>query len=230
MQLEFWIERWQRGETGFHQTVTNPYLSYYYGEKGPGLDKRRGLKVFLPLCGKSHDMAWLVQNGYSVLGNECSEIAVRDFFENSNLSYTSTQSGKHTKYVAKRDNFDQVALEIFQGDFFDLSTEDLSGVSDVFDRAALIALPEDLRVLYVEKMAEILVPGIRTLLVTLNYPQHEMNGPPFSVSEDEVTTLYSQYFNVEKLLSKNILSDEERFQQRGLTALTETVYKLTRKK
>ena len=80
MQQDFWLERWQKGETGFHQEQLNPYLGYFYGEKGVSIEKRQTLKVFVPLCGKSVDMLWLARNGYEVLGIECSEIAVKAFF------------------------------------------------------------------------------------------------------------------------------------------------------
>lgn len=229
MDLNFWNDRWQKGETGFHQSVLNPYLAYCYGEKGPGVDRRSSLKVFVPLCGKSQDMQWLSQNGYDVIGVECSPIAVKDFFENSETSFETTESDNYIKYTARAELSGKAKLEILQGDFFALSVDDVEGVTDVFDRASLIALPEAMRKSYAEKMVELLNPGARILLITMTYPQHEMDGPPFSVSEEEVHDLYDENFKIEKLLVKDILSDEQKFQQRGLTSLMETAYKLTRK-
>ena len=95
-------------------------------------------------------------------------------------------------------------------------------------RASLVSLPLDMRKQYADKMAELKSPGIRTLLVTLTYDQSEMNGPPFSVSEDNVNELYSDYFSIEKLCFKDTIANEPRMQDRGLTSLVETVYKLTR--
>lgn len=229
MELDFWHERWQRGETGFHQAGPNPYLGYYYGEKGPAPEKRANLRVFVPLCGKSLDMLWLSQNGYSVLGVECSPIAVQDFFNSQDMAYQKIEVSGHTKYVPEKHSASRSRLEILQSDFFALSKADLGNFTDVFDRAALIAMPVELREKYVTKMTELQEPGTRTLLVTLTYPQDEMSGPPFSVSEQEVSKLYGDGFSVEKLLVKNILQDEPRFQERGLTSLVETVYKLIRK-
>lgn len=229
MQLDFWHSRWQQGQTGFHQSTVNPYLTYYYGEKGPGVEQRQALKVFIPLCGKTKDMHWLASNGYTVIGNECSEIAVKDFFSDIALAYNPTQSGKHVKYVPDQQHLEQLNIEILQGDFFDLRADDLDDVTDIFDRAALIALPEELRAQYVKKMVEIQKSGTRTLLVSMDYPQDQMNGPPFSVNEEEVHRLYGENFSIEKLAEKNILADETKFQERGLTRLYEVVYKLTRK-
>lgn len=229
MDLNFWNDRWQMGETGFHQSVLNPYLAYCYGEKGPSADSRSSLKVFVPLCGKSQDMQWLSQNGYDVIGVECSSIAVKDFFEKNTTSFEITESDRYIKYTACAETSGKAKLEIIQGDFFELSAADIEGVTDVFDRASLIALPEAMRKSYVEKMAELLNPGVRILLITMTYPQHEMDGPPFSVDEEEVDGLYNKNFKIEKLLVKDILSAEQKFQQRGLTSLIETAYKLTRK-
>jgi len=230
MDIEFWNNRWDNNQIGFHQSSVNPYLSYFYGEKGIAQDKRQSLKVFVPLCGKSLDMLWLAQNGYAVFGIECSERAVEDFFAENNLSHQMVAKGEGNQRHAFYRHSEQAAdIEIYQGDFFELTAEDLIGITDVFDRAALIAFPEDLRRLYAQKMAELQQPGTRTLLVTLTYDQLEMSGPPYSVSEEEVFDLYQKDFTINKLIAKDVLEYELHFKAKGLTALTESVYKLQRK-
>ena len=250
MQVEFWNKRWENGQIGFHQPTVNPYLAYFYGEKGPPPESRAALKVFVPLCGKSLDLLWLAQNGYPVFGIECSEKAVEAFFAENGLGFQvakaapatgesdaadrteaerAGQENNQRKHAFYRHTQQTADIEIYQGDFFDLQPQDLAGVTDVFDRASLIAFPASMRSQYVEKMASLQRPGTRTLLVTLSYDQAEMDGPPFSVSEKEVHTLYDDEFTVEKLLYKDILEQEQRFKAKGLTALTETVYKLTRR-
>ena len=221
MELDFWQQRWTNGETGFHQNTVNPYLSYFYDTKGPSVDKRSSLKVFVPLCGKSTDLHWLSTNGYSVLGVECSDIAVKAFFNEQNIKHTVTASATHQHYSSE-------SIDILCGDFFTLNNKEMENVTDVFDRAALIALPEKMRQQYVIKMTEMLLPGTRTLLVTLTYDQSEMDGPPFSVSEEEVNDLYAEHYKIDKLLVKSTLDYEPRFKERGLTSLKESVYKLTK--
>ena len=232
MQQDFWLERWQKGETGFHQEQLNPYLGYFYGEKGVSMEKRQTLKVFVPLCGKSVDMLWLARNGYEVLGIECSAISVKAFFDSQNLEYQiidgTVADRPFTRYVSEASE-GQARIEILQGDFFDLVPGDVDGVTDIYDRASMIALPEEMRLDYFKRMLALQAEGMRTLLITLTYPQEEMKGPPFSVTENELSDLYDEEFKIDKLLGKNILSDEPRFQQRGLTSLYETAYKLTRK-
>lgn len=222
MDIAFWNERWGRGQTGFHQHHINPYLGYYYGEKGPPLEKRSELKVFVPLCGKSRDLWWLQQNGYETLGVECSELAVEQFFTEQQLNYSKMNTERHVSYKSGK-------LEILLGDFFTLQADDIGNITDIFDRASLIALPKEMRREYVNKVTELQKPGTRTLLITLAYPENEMDGPPFSVSEKEVNELYCDKFKIEKLAAKNILEDEPRFKDKGLTTLMETAYKLTKK-
>ncbi len=226
MDIDFWLERWNNNQTGFHQQSINPYLVYFYGDKGPPVEQRDKLRVFVPLCGKSKDMLWLSQNGYRVFAVECSERAVKDFFEENALNYKFAVKDQHALYQSS-----ELAsqIEIFQGDFFEIQPHDMDTVSDIFDRASLVALPEEMRQSYVNKMAELQRSGTRTLLVTLTYDPAEMKGPPFSVTEEAVHELYHENFSVQKLLSKQVINEESGLKNRGLTSLVETVYKLVRK-
>ncbi len=221
MDIAFWLERWNNGEIGFHQEHINPYLGYYYGQKGPAMEQRKDLRVFVPLCGKSRDLWWLSQNGYDTVGVECSEIAVEDFFKEQQLELDKAETGNHISYSSEQ-------LEILLGDYFLLEKNDLGRITDIYDRASLIALPTDLRRDYVKKITELQDIGTRTLLITLTYPTGQMDGPPFSVVEEEVNDLYGTNFEVVKLAAKNILQDEKKFKERGLSELIETAYKLKR--
>ena len=226
MEIDFWLERWNNNQIGFHQQQINPYLAYFYGEKGPSLEQRERLKVFVPLCGKSKDLLWLSQNGYKVFGVECSDRAAKDFFEENALNYKHAAKDQHGLYQSS----DLPAIiEIYQGDLFELQKEQLEDVSDIYDRASLVALPEEMRSLYVNKMAEIQKPQTRTLLVTLTYDSSEMDGPPFSVTNEEVFDLYSENFSIEKLCFKDVINEETGLRNRGLSSLIETVFKCVRK-
>lgn len=219
MELDFWRQSWLQGETGFHQTEINPWLGYYFDIKGPAVARRAAMRVFVPLCGKTADMAWLARNGYRVVGVECSRIAVEDFFSEQGLHYRLQQSDRFDRYIGDR-------IEILLGDFFQLERGDLGEITDVFDRASLIALPQPMRADYARKLTSLMPGGTRTLLITLSYPQHEMQGPPFSVDAGEVIRLYGEHHHIDRLAAKDTLSQEPRFQQRGLSSLTETAYRL----
>lgn len=211
MQPAFWLDKWERGETGFHQNEVNPYLTRYWGRlNATG-------KVLVPLCGKSLDLWWLRSQGHEVLGVELSELAVQAFFEEAGQQPAVTTLNGFIRYEA-----DGIAL--WCGDFFALTPADLVGYSAVYDRASLIALPPDLRQSYIRHLCGLFPRGARTLLVTLDYDQPEMSGPPFAVSDDEVHRLYSGRASIELLESRDVLAGNERFRQRGLSRLYENAY------
>jgi thiopurine S-methyltransferase len=216
MEKDFWLERWEREEIGFHQNEVNPYLCEFW----PELALTRGGMVFVPLCGKSQDMRWLHEQGHQVLGVELSAIAVQAFFKEYDYTPQHINDGKFDRYEAN-------GISILCGDFFDLGKEELAKVSAVYDRASLIALPPDMRASYVRHLVDILPPATQILLVTVDYPQQEMQGPPFSVSSDEVETLYRKYADVQLLTHQDVLAQNPRFQQRGLSHLQENIFLLT---
>lgn len=214
MDTSFWIERWNQRQIGFHQQQVNPYLQVHWSQLGVAPNST----VFVPLCGMSLDMQWLRALGHSVIGIELSRIAVSEFFSERQIEPQITRNTRFELWEAP-------GYRLLCGDFFALEAGDLKEVGAVFDRAALIALPPDLRQRYVEKLQAVLPAHTRTLLVTMTYPQEQMSGPPFSVDEAEVRKLYAD-FPVEKLQDEDVLSqaDNARFKERGLRHMSEQVY------
>jgi thiopurine S-methyltransferase len=216
METEFWLERWKKSETGFHQDEINPYLRLYWQE----LHLAHGSEAFVPLCGKSRDMLWLRERGHRVLGVELSAIAVQAFFSENGYTPQRTTRGKSDCHEAQ-------GIRILRGDFFDLCKDDLANVIAVYDRASLIALPPEMRERYVRHLAGILPPATQILLITVDYPQPEMQGPPFSVTADEVEALYREYGEVRLLAQPDVLAQNPHFQERGLSRLRENIFLLT---
>lgn len=218
MQPDFWHDRWREGRIGFHQDKPTPLLLKHW----PALDVAPGAQVFVPLAGKSLDLAWFASQGYRVFGVELSQLAVEQFFAEHGLDpvVRSSQYGRH--YSAGK-------VELVCGDAFGLDAEALAGCGAVFDRAALIALPPDLRHRYVRELHARLPRGCRGLLVTLEYPQHEKDGPPFSVAEPEVREAYGRDWNVEVIERRDILAQQPQFAEEGVTALETVVYRLRRR-
>jgi len=221
LKKEFWLERWERQETGFHQDDFNPYLRQYWQE----LQLARGSGVFVPLCGKSRDMLWLRDQGHRILGVELSAIAVQAFFREN--GYTLHQVNRHQLAGGKFEQCEADGIRILCGDFFDLGKADMEKVAAVYDRASLIALPPEMRERYVRHLVSILPPATQILLVTLEYPQPEMQGPPFSVSASEVDAFYREHAEVRLLAQMDVLAQNPRFQQRGLTRMVENIFLLT---
>jgi thiopurine S-methyltransferase len=217
MDAGFWLQRWQEGQIGFHRSDVMPLLEKHW----PSLQVRADARVLVPLCGKSLDMHWLAAQGYRVLGVELSPLAVAQFFQEAGVEPVRTVSpyGEH---------FTAGPIEIVLGDAFGLDPALLADVEAVYDRAALIALPPALRRRYLDTLYAALPSGCRGLLITLEYPQTEKAGPPFSVEPEEVETLFAAPWRHTLLERRDILDQEPRFQAEGLTALTTAVYRLRR--
>ena len=216
MDTTYWCERWTRSETGFHQNEINPHLQRFW----PELDLAPGSRVFVPLCGKSRDMLWLREQGHEVIGVEISPLAAEAFFAENNMHASVTKQGAFSIYQTE-------GLRFYCGDFFQMTSEDMTGVSAIFDRASLIALPPSMRSAYAAHMQTILTSDAKALLVTFDYLQHEMQGPPFSVDEPEVRAFYENKGAVRLLSSADILDKEPRFRDKGLTQLQENVFLVT---
>ncbi len=213
MDGAFWHDRWRRGEIGFHKTEVNPYLLRHW----PRLKGSQGApRILVPCCGKSRDLAWLADQGARVIGIELSNLAVESFFAESGLE---VEVDHHHDY----DRWRTPSIEILRGDLFAMTPDIVGAVDGVFDRGALIAMPDDgLRDRYSETLRT-LTGRAPTLLVTLDYPVDEMDGPPFPVDEDEVRRRYAPA-RIECLERDEILDREPFFQERGLSRLTESAY------
>ena len=217
MQPDFWHQRWSDNQIGFHQATPTPLLLKHWASLGIAPEAQ----VFVPLAGKSLDMAWLASQGHRVLGVELSQLAVEQFFAEHGLSPGPEQTRYGSHYRAG-------GIELIVGDAFGLDADLLRDCTAVFDRAALIALPPELRTLYASELYARLPTGCRGLLVTLEYPQAEKAGPPFSVPEDEVHSLYDQDWEVELLEHRPIPPDHPGFVA-GVSRLDTAVYALRRR-
>jgi thiopurine S-methyltransferase len=218
MDPTFWHSRWQERRIGFHQDRPTPLMLRHW----PALGVDRGARVFVPLCGKSLDMAWFAAQGLEVLGVELSEMAVREFFDEHGLSprIEASPMGVH---------FSAGGIEIVCGDAFGLDPGLLATCAAVFDRAALIALPPNMRRRYASQLYARLPRGCRGLLVTLEYPPHEKAGPPFAVDEDEVRAGFGVDWNVRLLDRRDILDSQPSFIDEGVSRLHTAVYRLDRR-
>lgn len=216
MEEDFWHRRWKKNEIGFHQDQVNLHLR----ELWPTFGISSTAPVFVPLCGKSKDMLWLAQRGHPILGIELSEIAVKDFFTEAGLTPAIDDCPPFTRYQSDR-------LTLLHGDFFALSASHTANYPVVYDRASLVAFPPEMRRRYARHLTSLLSPGATVMLITFEYPEAEMKGPPFNVSETEVSDLFGADMRVEKLRELDVLAENPRFVRRGLSSLQEKVFRLT---
>jgi len=206
-----WESRWQEGRIGFHLPEVNSNL-LRYSDKLLTQDPE---SVFVPLCGKTLDLPWLAGRTKKVVGIELVQKAVQDFFKENKLTHSIQQSGKLNLFSSD-------TIVLFQGDFFDLNKEQTASFDAIYDRGSIVALDQPERKRYVNHLMSFLEPGGRILLITLEYDQNQMTGPPFSVPADEIERLYALYGELELLETSDIL--DERFRKKGLDGMLERVF------
>jgi thiopurine S-methyltransferase len=211
MNREFWINRWKENRIGFHKPGVNPLLERFW----PTVAAAPG-RTLAPLCGKSDDLVWIAGRGHNVVGVELSEIAARSFASEQGLDVTFVEGPQFTVMRGG-------PITYLIGDFFDLTPKDAGLFDLVYDRAALIAMPEDRRPAYIRQLLTLLEPGAQILLIAMEYDPEQMPGPPHAVPESEIRTLFAGH-NIEKLHEYDCLGDEPRFRDRGLKWMKEIVY------
>ncbi|VEF12113.1 thiopurine S-methyltransferase [Pseudomonas fluorescens] len=216
MQPEFWYKKWESNQIGFHQPEANPYLQRHW----PDLAIAPAARVLVPLCGKSLDLLWLAEQGYRVIGIELSEKAVEDFFSEHQVEPRISEEGAFKVYRSD-------AIELWCGDFFALTAEDVVGCTAFYDRAALIALPAPMRERYAAHLQRLLPRETKGLLITLDYDQAQIPGPPFAVSDDEVQHLLGGGWQVDQLDVRDVLSESPKFLQAGAQWLVERIYRVS---
>jgi thiopurine S-methyltransferase len=212
---DFWINRWRENRIGFHNAGVQPLLEAYW-DRAAG--NRTGERVLVPLCGKTHDMLWLAGRGHPVVGIDVSEIAARAFFAEHNLEFRVQEDPPLDRFVGP-------GVEFWVGDVFDFTMERAGRFGLVYDRAALIALPAQVRPAYVSHLQNLLDSKADILLITIDYDPDSMEGPPFAVGETEVRELYRN-FRVDRLSDTDCLASEPRFRERGLGWMREAAWHL----
>jgi thiopurine S-methyltransferase len=192
MDAGFWHEKWGKNDIGFHGIEANPLLVKYFN----GLSLVKGSRVFVPLCGKTRDIPWLLSNGYRVAGAELSNIAIEQLFADLGVEPTISGAGGIDHYSAED-------IDIFVGDIFDVTSKMLGRVDAIYDRAALVALPENMRARYTTHLLE-MTDKSPQLLICYEYDQSLLEGPPFSVSSEEVHQHYRNTYDVTLIATASV--------------------------
>ena len=215
MKSEFWHKCWERNSLGFHQSQVHPFLLEYFRP----LMRESDQEVFVPLCGKSLDLAWFAEQ-MQVTGAELSEIACRDFFEEKSLSYKQDSIGLFQRFYVEN-------LMLWQGDFFQLQAESLPEFDWIYDRAALIALPKEMQQVYANHLMSFMRSGTRLFLISLEFPENELTGPPFPIFDSDIKRLFSGC-NIECLASHEL--EDKQFAQRqfDVSFLIERLYLISK--
>ncbi len=210
MDEQFWIKAWNEGRTAFHQPHYHEKLTEHFPQLGPQV----GQQVLVPLCGKTKDMVWLQQQGLQVHGVELHEQAVKDFFSENELFPPKVTQDQFFTHHTHRE------ITISCGDFFKLGQKD--AYDFVYDRGALVALPAQMRKNYAQVIREALKVDGRYLLIAYEYDPSKMEGPPFSVAEDEIRGLYQDRFTIQLIESRRPAGEGPRLS--AVESLRQNVY------
>lgn len=209
MDINFWLGKWEQNDIAFHESEVNPLLVKYFGE----LSLAKGSRVFVPLCGKTLDIHWLLSNGYRVAGAELSKLAVEQLFASLGVTPDIAKNGELEHYRANN-------IDIFSGNMFSLTSEMLAPVDAIYDRAAFVALNEETRSQYAIHLTAITNKAPQ-LLICLEYDQSLMEGPPFSISNEEVNQKYGHIYELTFLASAALAGG-----LKGRVPTTENVWRL----
>ncbi len=189
MDTNFWQQKWSRNELGFHLSEANPLLTKHLD----ALSLTKGARIFLPLCGKTRDIAWLLSQGYRVVGAELVKTAIEQLFDDLQVTPIINTIGSVERWSAH-------AIDIFVGDIFELTTVMLGPVDAIYDRAALVALPDPMRRRYAAHIITISETAPQ-LLISYTYDQSKISGPPFSVPDEEIRDHYQDHYAITQLAS-----------------------------
>lgn len=224
MNDEFWHKCWKNNTIGFHQEAAHPFLESQFK---PLLNiqneqpcKLTPQNIFVPLCGKSLDMWWLANYG-KVIGTDLSRIACRDFFLEQKISPKTEELGQFTRYSANQ-------ISLYHGDVFLLSPAQLPNFKWIYDRAAIIAMPPESQKAYVDKLTSFMQPDTKIFLLSLEFPQSELSGPPFSTSTKQITALFDGY-NCEKIIEHELKNKQFAQRRFEVSRLIETLYIISNK-
>lgn len=205
---EHWLERWRESRTGWHEVHGSELLRRYWPELPPGSS------VLVPMCGKTVDLLWLAGKGHSVVGVELSPIAARAFFAENALAYSTDSVGLLTRFCAS-----DRSIEFYCGDYFEF---DGGPFDAVYDRGALVAVPEEARPVYAEHTDGLLRSDAFRMLITLEYDRRRVPGPPYSVAANEVRGYWPE---LDQVFTRNdIETGSPKFRKAGLTEVMESVW------
>ncbi len=211
MERDFWLSRWTTGQIGFHRSVPNTLLVAHAAE----LDGYR--RVYVPLCGKSLDMHFLRDRGHEVIGTELSSLAIEQLFAELGETPRVSERGPYRVHEGR-------GITILEGDAFALSPEHLGGPADaVYDRGSFVAVdPKSQREPLVASFRRVLRPGGRLLLVVFAYDQSKLDGPPWSVTQADLSSFAG--LGEVRHLGGRAEDVGPRMLEAGITSVTEELY------
>ncbi|XP_008975028.1 thiopurine S-methyltransferase isoform X4 [Pan paniscus] len=207
LTLEEWQDKWVNGKTAFHQEQGHQLLKKHLDTFLKG---KSGLRVFFPLCGKAVEMKWFADRGHSVVGVEISELGIREFFTEQNLSYSEEPITEIPGTKVFKSSSGNISL--YCCSIFDLPRTNIGKFDMIWDRGALVAINPGDRKCYADTMLSLLGKKFQYLLCVLSYDPTKHPGKICNI----------------RCLEK-VDAFEERHKSWGIDCLFEKLYLLTEK-
>ena len=207
-----WAKSWREGKTGFHLSHPNPNLEKYAHILA---DCK---KILFPLCGKTLDMHYMHHKGHHCIGVERVEKAIQSFFAEWDV-------------IPKQNNhiYQHQQITIHHQNIFAVHAENIPNIDGIFDRAALIALPIEIRQQYANHLLSFLPAGGKILMITIDMPRPQEQGPPFLVRKEAIPTLFSAASDVSCLAVVHKTPKDEPFLLRNdMEWMDEYVWSITK--
>jgi thiopurine S-methyltransferase len=192
MDAHFWHNKWQNNQIAFHRSSPNPLLVAHFD----ALSLTKDSVIFIPLCGKTLDIAWLLSKGYRIVGAELVESAIEQLFTELAMTPKIAVIGEIKHYSAQN-------IDIYVGDIFAVTQTLLGPIDAIYDRAALVALPNEIRRQYTAHLMKITQQAPQ-LLIAYHYDQQLVQGPPFSISAQEVHHHYEKHYRLTLIESVDV--------------------------
>lgn len=219
MEISYWQSRWRNEKTRWHMQEVFPLLKTFWNK----LPLEKGGTVLVPLCGKSLDLEWLVNQGHYVIGVDVSQKAIKALVQSHEERFEKSAKGNLQCYKSE-------SMELWCGDFFKLQQSWLPAIDVIYDKAALIALPPEMRKAYVDSLKNLLQPHTQVFINCFEYEQDEMPGPPFAVFREEMESHFGDQFYINSLYAHSLFDELTNFHRRGLHSyLREKIYHLSPK-
>ncbi len=216
MDKKYWLNRWEVGNIPFNQLTPHRFLIKHFKT----LDLQSQEKVFVPLCGKSVDMTWLMQQNQRVIGVEISPIAISDFLKENKLDITQLKDNSFQIYQ-------NASCTLYHGDLFDLTSQHLSEIKAVYDRGSLTALPpKTLRSQYINWLKTVIPLNSKMLLIVFEHGAPDVAEPPFSTPYEDVKLFFNSHFSVTQLEKEFITEIPSHWVARKIHDLYECAYLL----
>ena len=185
---EFWRQRWRDGQTGWDQGKAHADLAMLESVARARGHLTQGARILEPAAGRAHASAALARLGYDV---------------------TAFDVAPEAMAAAAAEHGVLPGLTLMVADALVVRPSWLGAFAAVYDRAALCALPPELRPTYIATLHAHLREGGALLTIPFTEIRAEPDGttragPPFALAARDFATLLAPLFTLELVVEREV--------------------------